>query len=126
VSVPRFDNAQFLESLGRLAASRDAGLDVMRPDFDARLRDEVQADAVGGRQIADYKAALGHHGFEYVPAHLLRWVDGVPKTEGEWRSQRLHMALTDSEVLFWPTPEKFWNWVEGTRRRRILAMRRSR
>lgn len=83
-----------------------------RPAFDAKLHRDVVAEAVHGRKIGTYVRALGKAGFRYLPPeHLPPWQDGKGRMEGEWRHERLRLALTDSMVCSWfESPKDFVFW----------------
>lgn len=109
----------------RLSEGRGFGDGNLRPSFDPKLHRDVVAETIRGRKIGDYRQALEAHGFRfYPPERLPRWNNGQQRTEGEWRSERTRLALTEQEVLMHETPQKFWEWVEKVKLQRRAARSR--
>lgn len=109
-----FDPAEFHRTLERMAEGTDYGQTDPRPEFNARLQEEVARESIHGRRIEEYQKALEGQGFVFVPAHLLPgWNNGRPRTEGEWRCQAMKMSFTEENVLsMFETPQVFWEWAE--------------
>jgi hypothetical protein len=107
----------------RVAAGDGHGDAPARPEIDPQMRKEVIAAFVRGRKIEDYKAVLEHWGFAFVPREKLPpWTTGTRRTEGEWRSVRLRMAFTDTDVLAgWPSPADFDAWIRKYIQRKQAA-----
>ena len=109
-----FNSAEYHATLVRMLAGQDAAAENPQPGFDPQLYRDVRAEAVRGRRIEDYRPALEAEGFEFFPARALStWADGQPKTEPEWRSRRLRMAFTETDILtMFRGPEDFCQWCE--------------
>lgn len=118
-----FNQAEFNATLERVARGEDHGQENPQPGFDARLHRDVRADAVRGRKIEDYRTALEAQGFEYCPVEaMLPWEDGTPKTDAEWRSRRLRLAFTETDILtMFRGPEDFFVWCEKQKLMRRAA-----
>ena len=118
--------AEFAATLARMRERSDAAFENPQPGFDPYLYREVRADAAQGRNPADYKTAMEAQGFEFLPVEaLLPWDDGKPKTEGEWRSSRLRLAFTESDlVTMFRGPEDFFLWCEKLKLQKRAAKSR--
>lgn len=121
-----FNPVEFGATLARMREGADAAYENPQPGFDSRAHREILGDAARGRNPADYKMALEAQGFEFVAAQaLLPWEDGRPKTEGEWRSFRLKLAFTESDLLtMFRGPEDFFLWCEKLKLKRRAARSR--
>lgn len=115
----KFNPVEFAATMARMAANKDVSMETQKPRYDPAVARDVTADAGHGRHIDSYRQVLEHYGFEMVPANRMLWKDGRPKTESEWRSRRLSMALTESDILSgWRGPEDFDTWIQETLMRR--------
>lgn len=117
------NHQEFAATLARMAGSKDHGQMVARPKFDFKEAQERAKESGKGRKVADYKIALEHEGFTYVPKHCLPpFQNGFPQPVGLWRNDGMKLALTDDDVVGWfETPEELVRWVEKERMTRRLS-----
>lgn len=118
--------AHFAASLERVLRNED--LQNPRPEFDPRQAREIEAMQSGGRRPEAYHAALEHHGFVFVPArHLPRFRGVVPQAEGQWRHERLGLALYPSDLVknYPEGPEQLDRWIRTEKEKRRLTARRA-
>lgn len=127
--APKFDEAEFLRTLEKVAADKDLG-DWSTPRLDPQVAKDVRDEKLRGNKIERYVKALSGLGFVLVPPEALgAWNDGQPHREAMWvhPDYDLQLAFTDDDVLqLFPGdtgPEDLWNWV--TEKKRNLAARRA-
>lgn len=130
-SPPKFDEAEFLRTLEKVAADQDLqDWSNPAPRFDPQVAKDVRDEKLRGNKIDRYRQALEGLGLRWVPARALgAWNNGTPHREGMWihPDYDLQMAFTNDDVLqLFPGesgPEDLWNWAMDKKQR--LAARRA-
>lgn len=129
MSQPKFDEAEFLRTLERLAADQGYG-DWTPSAYDPKVARDARDEKLRGNKIGRYVQALEGLGLVLVPPQALGfWNDGRPHRESMWihPDYDMQLAFTDDDVLqLFPGesgPEDLWTWV--TQRRQRLAAQRA-
>lgn len=99
----------FQESMQRVRAGIDHGSVDQMPGFDAKAELDLLKQQTDNRTDEPFRQALEYHGFVWWPlAKIRRARGGRTKTEGEWRSDRLRLAYTATDLpRSFRTPEEF-------------------
>ena len=112
----------FADSVQRVLEGQD--MQDPRPAFDPKQAAEVAAEQAGGRSSDLYRRALEAHRFTFVPAvRLPRFHGVVPQPEGQWRHEKLGLALYPSDLpkQFPEGPEQFDRWIREEKEKRRLT-----
>jgi len=120
--APKFDEAEFMRALERVAKDTDLG--ETPSAFDPKLAKDVRDDKLRGNKIGRYVQALEGSGLVLVPARALgAWNNGQPHEEAMWihPDYDLKVAFTEDDILqFFPGdtgPEDLWNFMTEKKRR---------
>lgn len=122
----RFDQAEFAQTMARIAEGDSHGDTPTRPGFDFVQHQEVVAEAMQGRRIEDYKKCLETFGFKFYPAGSIPpgceasnpLEPPRPIVESQWRRPadvkiRRRLAMTEAQVVSWfSTPQELWQWLK--------------
>jgi hypothetical protein len=89
----------FEQTVDRIRRNEDHGGFNPRPKLDEKQLAEFQAEQRQGRTDEPYRQCLTYHGFVWREVEQLPMLEGgVYRREGEWRSAKLRLAFTPTDL----------------------------